>query len=263
MKVGIKTTEENYRYYVLRRTIVICWTVLAVCLVIKLLGGNYFCIVCNNSRVISVVTWIDTHFVGKLLLGIISSAVSYTFFYLAIMQKKMFTIRQAVFVYSSVAVFSAIRIAFQNASLIGIVFDTVQFFIIPLVLCRKEPFRWVIPRIIVGITLLVLFQVMSMLIKDLSLREYTTENTLTACIFMIDVYIMLCLYYLYSNNKHRRRRTTKMGMWMSWLFGKSEAQLENMKERKKRRIAKLRAEIAEIEKALAMERAASENNDTE
>ena len=46
---------------------------------------------------------------------------------------------------------------------------------------------------------------------------------------------------------------------MSWLFGKSIAQLERMKEKRKKKIAKLRVEIAEIEKAIAIEKSKSEN----
>ena len=49
-----------------------------------------------------------------------------------------------------------------------------------------------------------------------------------------------------------------MGMWMSWLFGKSVAQLEYMKDKRKRKIAKLRAEISEIDKAIAIEKAKDE-----
>lgn len=255
MKVGIPTTKDNYQYYVFRRAIHICWVVLAVCLIIKLLGGNYFCIVCDNARVVAFATWIDNHFIWKLLIGIVSSGISYTFYYLAIMKQRFFTIQQAVFVYVTVVSFVSLRIVLQDIAIAGIACDAIQFVAIPLVLCRKEFVRWSIPRIIVGIVLLVAFQVVSMLIKNISLHEYTVENTLTASIFMIDVYIMLCLYYLYSNNTEKKGRKSKMGMWMSWLFGKSVAQLECMKDKRKKKIAKLRAEIAEIDKAIAIEKA--------
>lgn len=259
MKVGIPTNKNNYQYYVFRRAIHICWVVLAVCLIIKLFGGNYFCIICDNARVVAFVAWIDSHFLGKFALGVVSSSISYTFYYLAIMKRRFFTALQAVFVYASVVGFVALRLAFQHIQIIGLLCDGIQFVLIPYFLCRKELPRWVIPRIISGIMLLFLFQIISMAIKNLSYHEYTVENTLTATIFMIDVYIMLCLYYLYSNNLDKRGKTGKMGMWMSWLFGKSIAQLECMKEKRKKKIAKLRVEIAEIEKAIAIEKSKSEN----
>ena len=259
MKVGIPTNKDNYQYYVFRRAIHICWVVLAVCLIIKLFGGNYFSIICDNARVVAFVAWIDSHFLGKFALGVVSSSISYTFYYLAIMKRRFFTALQAVFVYASVAGFVALRLAFQTAPVICVAFDVVQFFSIPILLCRKEFKRWVIPRVVVGILLMVLFQVVSMLVKNVSLDKHISNNTLTGTIFMIDVFIMLCLYYLYSNNLDKRGKTGKMGMWLNWLFGKSIAQLDRMKEKRKKKIAKLRVEIAEIEKAIAIEKSKSEN----
>ena len=100
MKVGIKTNKDNYQYYVFRRAIHICWVVLAVCLIVKMFGGNYFCIVCDNARVVAFVTWIDKHFISKYLLWLLSSGIAYTFYYLAIMRRKWFTAKQAIFVYT-------------------------------------------------------------------------------------------------------------------------------------------------------------------
>lgn len=53
-----------------------------------------------------------------------------------------------------------------------------------------------------------------------------------------------------------------MGLWAVWFFGKTVSQLECMKDRKKRRIAKLRAEIAEIDKAIAIEKTKEENEES-
>ena len=75
---------------------------------------------------------------------------------------------------------------------------------------------------------------------------------------MIDVYIMLCLYYMYCNNLQYRRIKGNMGLWANWFFGKSIAQLECMKDKRKKKIARLRAEIAEIDKAIAIEKAKDE-----
>lgn len=49
-----------------------------------------------------------------------------------------------------------------------------------------------------------------------------------------------------------------MGLWANWFFGKSVAQLECMKDKRKRKIAKLRAEISEIDKAIAIEKTKEE-----
>lgn len=262
MKVGIATNNDNYQYYVFRRAIHICWVVLAVCLIIKLFGGNYFGIMCDNARVVAFATWIDNHFIGKYLIGLISSGISYTFYYLAIMKKRFFNLLQAIFVYVSVAVFVALRIVFQSSALITILIDSIQFFAVPMILCRKEFPRWVIPRIIVGFVLITIFQAVSMLIKNLSFKCLISENTIICAIYMIDVYIMLCLYYMYCNNLQYKRRKGKMGLWAGWFFGKTVSQLKSMKDRKKRKMAKLRAEIAEIDKAIAIEKAKEEHEQT-
>ena len=258
MKVGIKTNKDNYQYYIFRRAIHICWVVLAVCLIVKMFGGNYFCIVCDNARVVAFATWIDKHFISKYLLGLLSSGISYTFYYLAIMRRKWFTAKQAIFVYTEIAVIVALRILFQSYALICVAFDGLQFFVVPLVLCRKEFPRWVVPRIIVGFILTALFQALSMFIKNLSFHCFISNNTLICAIYMIDVYIMLCLYYMYCNNLQYRRIKGNMGLWANWFFGKSIAQLECMKDKRKKKIARLRAEIAEIDKAIAIEKAKDE-----
>lgn len=49
-----------------------------------------------------------------------------------------------------------------------------------------------------------------------------------------------------------------MGLWANWFFGKSVAQLECMKDKRKQKIARIRAEIAEIDKAIAIEKAKDE-----
>lgn len=263
MKVGIPTTKDNYQYYVFRRAIHICWVVLAVCLIIKLLGGNYFCIVCDNARVVAFSVWIDEHLIGKMLVGIVSSGISYTFYYLAIMKRRFFTAPQAILVYITVVAFVALRMVFQDIAIAWLAFDAVQFVVIPLILCRKEFPRWCIPRIIVGIVLLVIFQVVSMLTKNISLHGLISDNTLECAIFMIDFYIMLCLYYLYCNTLNIKRRKGKMGMWTGWFFGKTVSQLECMKDKRKKKIAKLRAEIAEIDKAIAIEKAKEDAEEAE
>lgn len=53
-----------------------------------------------------------------------------------------------------------------------------------------------------------------------------------------------------------------MGLWAGWFFGKTVSQLKSMKDRKKRKMAKLRAEIAEIDKAIAIEKAKEEHEQT-
>ena len=58
---------------------------------------------------------------------------------------------------------------------------------------------------------------------------------------------MLALYYLYSNKKTKTRRKTKMSWLVNWLFGKSEAQLSNMKATRLAKIERIEKEIEAID----------------
>ena len=46
-------TPENYKEIMLKRGIISCWILLAICLIIKICGGNYFAIVCNSENFIN------------------------------------------------------------------------------------------------------------------------------------------------------------------------------------------------------------------
>ena len=51
--------EDNYKRIVLKRMIIVCWILLAICFGIKLFGGNFFNIICTNEKFIEVCNFID------------------------------------------------------------------------------------------------------------------------------------------------------------------------------------------------------------
>ena len=66
----------------IRTVLIILWSTLVVYLIIKLLGGNWFEIVCENERFISVCEYMDNHFVAKVIITFITSTILYSFLYL-------------------------------------------------------------------------------------------------------------------------------------------------------------------------------------
>ena len=59
MKDKVVITRENYRQIMLKRAIISCWVILVVCFIIKLFGGNFFAIVCNDEKFIKVCEFIN------------------------------------------------------------------------------------------------------------------------------------------------------------------------------------------------------------
>ena len=47
---NVVTTKDKYNR-VIKRSIILCWIALAICFIVKILGGNFFEIVVHNDRI--------------------------------------------------------------------------------------------------------------------------------------------------------------------------------------------------------------------
>lgn len=196
-------TKDNYKQIVLKRAIILCWVLLAICFIVKIFGGNFFNIVCENKKFISVCDYVDRHIWLQFIIGCISSYITYALFYLAICRKLWFAKSELIFLIVSIPIFVGLRIL-ANLHLIGLLslfVNIIQYFIIPFFIKRDKSLlcsRWFIPYMVIGNVLNLVFQFVSLIIKNLSIFKLLTDNFLIAIIFSIDVFIMLVLYYLYS-----------------------------------------------------------------
>jgi hypothetical protein len=193
---------------------------------------------------------VDGSIAMQVLIGTISSYVTYSLFYLAILRKSWFKTWETIFMVVSIPIFVALRIwATSNGILIAsTIINVVQFFIIPFVFQRGDKvlcLRWFVPTYIYGNIITLAFQIISALVKNVAIAPATT-NFLIALIYTIDTYLMLGLYYLYSINKG----DNKMGWISDWLFGKSKKQLEGMKQTRLDKIEKLQAEVKAIDEEI-------------
>ena len=185
-----KLDKERY----LKRVIIVCWIALGICFGIKLFGGNLFEIMCENENFIKVCEYADTHFWANYLIYVPYSFVSLWFFTLSIMQDIKLSKRQFIVSLITIMIGTAIKLTNQN---IGIVFDFWQFIIMPaLFTIRKPKKHW---NILIANVLLIVFQVVSMFVKNIRIGILTQEGVLISTIFSIDVLLMLILYYGYSN----------------------------------------------------------------
>ena len=185
-----KLGKERY----LKRVIVVCWIALAICFGIKLFGGNLFEIMCENENFIKVCEYADNHWWADYLISFIYSYISNYFTILAICGKWKFS--KIEFIIYSITTFVGCGVKLFSP-LLGIVFDIWNIVIMPCVFTLKTPKRHI--WVLIGNGLLILFQMVSMFVKNLSLEIVTNNGLLIGIIYSIDVTLMTLLYYLYTN----------------------------------------------------------------
>lgn len=183
---------------VLRTAIIICWVVLAVCFVIKIFGGRYFEIATNNETFKAVCDYVDNHLWLQYILSFITSLITAILLNLAVLRQKWLNAKQSIILLICVAIsFTTIILRdYIQSQLLDIIAFAVS--IVPLLICpmifSKKPLRSII-----AVALYLAFQGISIVVKGLSISKINDDSALIGLIFSIDLYIMLILYYLYSN----------------------------------------------------------------
>lgn len=198
--IKVKTTVTTYKSVVLRRAILICWVLLFVCFVVKIFGGNYFAIIVNSPKFVAFCKYLDSNIFLYGLIGLISSLISYFFYYLAILKKLMFSKREFIIYITSVIVFCVLRVSLIHSPLrnaFSYAINFIQYFVVPFLFEFHISKRNIV-RTTIAFVLNLIFQIVSIITKNIGIR-YITDSSLEMIIFTIDVYIMLVLYYLYSN----------------------------------------------------------------
>jgi hypothetical protein len=227
----------------LRRVIVISWITLALCFVVKIFGGNFFEIMCGNPNYKALCEYADSHFWCKYLLGASSTMLCQSLYNLSIIQKYKFDLKGFLLTFISVLASSAIRY-FYNGYL-TLLLDLWLFAILPMILMGKNYKKYW--HILVAWALTFIFQLVSLLIKNLAIKE-VDDSTFVSLIYMIDLYLMCFLYYLYRNYKKEKKN---MGMFWGMFAGKPVDKLKEMKAKREKQIAKLNEEVKAIETEIA------------
>lgn len=186
-----------------RRAIILCWVMLIVCFIIKLFGGNWFEIICNDEHFIFVCGFIDAHWFIKYPAMYISYILSLFFVILSCSLIKKPNIKQFFLIIGLLTISWAINF-FSNIA--KTIFEIVVVLILPTVLNTKAflgnqqktmSFKTSWFMGIIGYALIALFQVISLITRNIGIKNIG-DNTLTTLILMVDYYIMVFLYYLYS-----------------------------------------------------------------
>lgn len=189
----------------IKRAIILCWAMLIVCFVIKLFGGNWFEIICNNEHFVYICDFIDAHLWVQDILALITYLPSTMLIMLASASLTRPSAKQVLVLLACVGAAWTL----QYVSLIlKMIAEIAVYLAMPTVLhviarrevCAKTVIKENWYKGIFGILFCCAFQLLSISVKNIG-NLFVTNNTLVALILMIDYYIMVILYYLYVKLK--------------------------------------------------------------
>lgn len=197
-------TPENYKEIMLKRGIISCWILLAICLIVKICGGNYFSIVCNSENFVLLCEYIDNSWIYSVIAYLTFNIGSVLLLIIVRDDKRIFTLNTLYFVlctslYWVFKLLIEIGLIYINIHIITVL-DLLILYIL-LFIFTKKPLKSII-----AIILMYVFTFISVFVKNTGISSSVSEYALTGLIFMIDYYIMLILTFLYSIKFKRRKQ---------------------------------------------------------
>ena len=170
-----------------------CWALLGICFLLELFGVNFIHIGTDSQGFIKFCNFIDAHLFLKQILACITSVVLNSLVILAILKQKFYTKRQILIF---IPVIAAGSLASWYSTLAQFLLNLMQFVIIVFIQPKKYK------RCLLGIGLILVFELISAFIKDIGGIVITSETpTLISLILQIDTLIMCALYYLYATRE--------------------------------------------------------------
>ena len=174
--------------------IISCWVVLLCCFVVKLLGGNFFEIVCENEKFIRFCEFVDGNIL-KYVISFIMYIVS-TYIYLLSIVRNEISNNKKIIGAVVLALLWFIKLLVYNIPIIAMLLEFGVIIGLPIILNKKY---WKMS--LIGCVLNLLFQFISLITKNVKL-DYVDETMFIAIIFNIDYYIMIILFYLYRTKEY-------------------------------------------------------------
>lgn len=177
--------------------IIMCWVLLAVCVIIKLFGGNWFELSTDNTKFIEFCSYVDNTMWLKMTLACVNYLVS-GYFVICISLNKSKLSKKELLLFIPLMIVKSI-LTWYN-SFIPIILDLVILFVLPLIITKK------IIRPIIVILLVLAFQLLTLLIRNLGLNDnFNYNNTLISMLYQIDYIIMIFLSYIYNIKYFKRK----------------------------------------------------------
>ena len=177
----------KHKYQVL---LLVCWVIYVICALFKLCGLNWFKAEVDNDTLIMISNYIDDNFIIKVIVACLNNLVLSSLTVFAMLREKFYTKLQACLFIPVIIAMSVVSWFNYTAQ---IVLNVICLVVLPLLFKGK----WY--NIVLGIVLLIVFQVLSLYIKDIGQRNLNYTDTLTSLLLQVDTYVMVFIYYLYSN----------------------------------------------------------------
>lgn len=185
----------------LKTLIITCWAVLVLCLVIKLLGGNWFELATENTKFIQFCEFVDNTMWLKMTLACLIYVGS-TYLYLCVASNKQYLSLKETIVYIPIMI--AKSILFWYYPTIATIMDICLITIIPLAFGKFR--NWL--RVLISFALLNVFQIMSLIIRNYGFQNFNDNLFVLQVLIQIDYYVMIVLTYLHNIQiKNRKEKS--------------------------------------------------------
>lgn len=192
MKDKVRTLIEKFKEFnsnTYGMLIVVSWIVLIICLIIKLFGGNWFELGTENDKFIAFCQFVDNTMWLKMTLACLIYLFTTYPIICIILNKKYLSIKLSI-IFIPIMITKSI-LGWYN-TLIASIIDIFITFIIPIILTRN----W--KRPIITIILILLFQIISIIFRNISFNFNFDNTFLQQTIYQVDYYLMILLFYLYN-----------------------------------------------------------------
>ena len=187
----------------IKRAIILCWIMLVACFAIKLFGGNWFEVVCTNEHFSNFCEYVENNRAVYVSFSLFVYIIPTLFVILSVCNKPKPNKKELLFFLISLLVIRLSRyISTDLKSILELVFILLVPIFLDFVYTKdiKMSFKKNWYRGIVGNALVLLFQTISLLTKNVGLK-LLNDNLVVTYILLIDYYIMITLYYLYIKLK--------------------------------------------------------------
>ena len=177
--------------------IISCWVLLFGAFISKLLGADFYPST-ENQTFINLCKYIETHNWLKYTIYCVISLLLNSLSILAILGQKFYTKIQ-LFIFIPLIIIMSL-VSWYN-QIINIILGVILY-LLPIIWLKN---RWY--RVFIGLGLILLFQVISILIKNIGHWYLNDEYALVTILMQLDSIIMNALYYLYANyyfNKEKK-----------------------------------------------------------
>ena len=185
--------EVEYKPIV-KRMIILSWAFLGVCFLFKLFGADIFKVYTNNKSFKYFCGLTEAFLPLKYLVCVVSSAISSFLLWIPAVGIKTAKTKRFIFVASIIiCTFAAVKLLIPCTSVFA---DIFLCFIFPLFFIGKPSHKWINLLLVNGSY--ILFSLVSLFVKEISITNVMTDNTYIALLSQIDVWIMqflLCCYF--------------------------------------------------------------------